>query len=255
MSIDAASLDLSPPFIALQSTHVIESLLGYPITLLIFYVLYRALASRLGRVRSWYERVQQRLGRLFLLLVNLVIVSPLVATAWQAAFQQGITGAGSVLSEIGGLMGTLATVLVVYLIWLSFGPRRDVITEIRRRQMLPIALIFALYLLDALVATASGAAGDAELLMTGQADSSIAVDFTFARDVNQPLPATDLILVTTRAGVYYVVERQGMPPSGRPASWAIPFESVDGVQLQRVNEADVGLEEFMFEVMGTPTTP
>src|ERR671913_2091977 len=81
MSIEVTSLDLSPPFIALQSAHVLESLLEYPLALLFFYLLYRVLTSRIPRLRSWYDRVKQRLGRLFLLIVNLLIVSPLVVAS------------------------------------------------------------------------------------------------------------------------------------------------------------------------------
>ena len=124
-------------------------------------------------MREWYERVTARLGRLFLLLVNGVIVSPLVAAALEASLDEGETGASSVLGEVGGLMGTIGTLLVLYVLWLSFGPRQDIISEVRPRKIVPIALLFSLYLLDALVSTRGRGRADAELLMTGQTDSSI----------------------------------------------------------------------------------
>ena len=255
MSIDAASLDLSPPYIALQSAHVLQSLLEYPSTLLTFYLLYRALAARLGRVLSWHDRVRQRFGRLFLLLFNGVIVSPLVVAAFQASFDEGFTGASSVLGEVGGLMGTIGTLLVIYVIWLSFGPREDIISQIRQHKIIPIALLFALYLLDALVSTADGAAFDAELLMTGEADASIAVEISWSSDTNGPVAGAELILVTVRGGSYYVVERQAIPPSRRPVAYAIPIDAIDVARMQRINDANAGLEEFLFEMIATPSVP
>src|SRR5215213_5915890 len=203
MSIEVTSLDLSPPFIALQSAHVLGSLLEYPSALLFFYLLYRLLTSRIPRLRSWYDRARQRFGRLFLLIVNLVIVSPLLVSAVQAGIDAGISSTSSVLSEITGLMGTLGSLLVFYVIWLSFGPRQVIISQIRERKLIPIVLLSALYLLDALIATASGAAVDAELLMTGESDSSIEVVFTMALGVRDTLPTSGLLLVTARNGNYY----------------------------------------------------
>jgi hypothetical protein len=252
MSIDAASLDFAPPYVALQSAHVLQSLLEYPSTLAVFYLLYRALSSRMGRVRGWYERVRSRLGRVFLLLVNGIIVSPLVAAAWQAGLDEAESGASSVLGEVAGLMGTIGSLLVLYVIWLSFGPRRDIVSEVRARKIVPIALLFALYLLDALVASADGAAADAEQLMTGQADASAAVEFAWTDGVEPPIPDTELILATMRGGVYFVVERQPFPPSGRPVAYAVPIDSVDAVKMQRINDADAGLEEMFMEMMATP---
>ena len=255
MSIDATSLDFAPPYVALQSAHVLQSLLEYPSTLAIFYLLYRALTSRLGRIREWYELGQARLGRFFLLLVNGVIISPLVAAAWEAGLDEGQTGASSVLGEVAGLMGTIGSLLILYVIWLSFGPRQDIISQVRARKIMPIALLFALYLLDALVSTANGAASDAVLLMTGRADASTAVEFTWTEGAEAPLPEVDTILATSRGGIYYVVERQPFPPSGRPVAYAVPVESIDAVRLQRINDADAGFDELLFEMMATPQAP
>ena len=259
MSIEVTSLDLSPSFIALQSAHVLESLLEYPLALLFFYLLYRLLTSRIARLRSWYDRARQRFGRLFLLIVNLLIVSPLLIASVQAGIDAGLTGASTVLGDVAGLMGTFGLLLLFYVIWLSFGPRQVIIDQIRERKLIPIVLLAALYLLDALIATANGAAEDAELLLTGEADSSIEVVFTMSEGVRDTLPESDLLLVTARNGSYYVVERQGPPPSRRPVAYVVPFDAVDSARTQRVNDADPALDEILInEIMNefaTPTAP
>jgi hypothetical protein len=259
MSIEVTSLDLSPPFIALQSAHVLESLLEYPLALLFFYLLYRLLTSRIARLRSWYDRARHRFGRLFLLIVNLVVVSPLVIAAVQAGIDAGLTGASSVLGDVAGLMGTFGSLLFFYVIWLSFGPRQTIIAQIRERKLIPIVLLAALYLLDALIATANGAATDAELLLTGEAESSVEVVFTMSEGVRDRLPSSGLLLVTARNGNYYVVERQPVPPSRRPVAYVVPFDAVDSARTQRVNDADPALDEILIqEIMNefaTPTGP
>jgi len=258
MSIEVTSLDLSPPFITLQSAHSLESLLEYPFALLFLYLLYRLLTSRIPRLRSWYDRARQRFGRLFLLIVNLVIVSPLVFAAVQAGIDAGISSTSSVLSEVTSLMASFGSLLVFYVIWLSFGPRQVIISQIRERKLIPIVLLAALYLLDALIATANGAAADAELLLTGEANSSIEINFTMSRGVRNTLPSSGLLLVTARNGNYYVVERQDSPPSGRPVAYVVPFDAVDSARTQRVNEADLALDDLVDEIMdeiATPTAP
>ena len=256
MSIEVTSLDLAPPFIALQSAHVLESLLEYPGALLFFYLIYRVLTSRIARLQSWYDRARQRFGRLLLLIVNLLIVSPLVIAAFQAGIDAGLTGASSVLGNVAGLMGTFGSLLFFYVIWLSFGPRQVIIAQIRERKIIPIVLLAALYLLDALIATANGAAEDAELLLTGAAESSIEVVFTMSEGVRDTLPSSGLLLVTARNGNYYVVERQSVPPSRRPVAYVVPFDAVDVARTQRVNEADPPLDEILFtEIMNEFATP
>jgi len=258
MSIEVTSLDLSPPFITLQAAHALESLLEYPLALIFFYLLYRVLTSRIPRLRSWYDRARQRFGRLFLLIVNVVIVSPLVIAAIEAGINAGISSTSSVLSEVTGLMGSVGSLLLFYVIWLSFGPRQVIIAQIRQRKLIPIVLLSALYLLDALIATANGAAVDAELLLTGDADSSIEVVFTMTEGVRNTLPSSGLLLVTARNGNYYVVERQDSPPSGRPVAYVVPFDSVDSARTQRVNEANPQFEDLVDEIMdefATPTAP
>ena len=258
MSIEVTSLDLTPPFIALQSAHVLESLLEYPSALLFFYLLYRLLTSRIPRLRSWYNRARQRFGRLFLLIVNFLIVSPLLVSAVRAGIDAGISSTSSVLSEVTGLMGTLGSLLLFYVIWLSFGPRQVILDQLRERKLIPIVLLSALYLLDALISTARGAAVDAELLMSGESDSSIEVVFTMAQGVRDTLPSSGLLLVTARNGNYYVVERQESPPSRRPVAYVVPFDSVDSARTQRVNDADLALDDLVDEFMdelATPTSP
>lgn len=254
MSIDAAALDFAPPYVALQAFHVLQRLLQYPVSLMIFYFIYRALASRTTRLRTWYDSVQRRLGRLFLLIINLIIVSPLLAAAIRAGNDLDLIHASSVLSEVAELMETFGVILFFYVIWLSLGPRLTLLTQIRQHRVIPIALLFTLYLLDALVATGHSAARDAELLMTGQSDSSVVVEFTLADDVRATLPDTELLLVTTRLGNFYAVERQPIPPSTRPVTFVIPTGSVDSARLQRITDADIELweMELMEEMFGTP---
>jgi hypothetical protein len=254
MSIDAAALDFAPPYVALQAFHVLQALLQYPVSLMIFYFIYRALASRTTRLHAWYDSTQRRLGRLFLLIVNLLIVSPLLASAIRAGSDMALIHASSVLSEVAELMETFGIILLFYVIWLSLGPRLNLLTQIRQHRVVPIALLFALYLFDALLATGHSAALDAELLMTGQSDSSVVVEFTLADDVRDTLPDTELLLVTTRLGNFYAVERQPTPPSPRPIAYVIPTGSVDSASLRRITDADVELWEpdFIDEMFGTP---
>ena len=254
MSIDAAALDFAPPYVALQAFHVLQALLQYPVSLMIFYFIYRAVASRTTRLHSWYHSIQRRLGRLFLLIINLIIVSPLLAAAIEAASDTALINASSVLSEVAELMESAGLFLFIYVIWLSLGPRLNLLTQIRHHRPIPIALIFTLYLLDALVATGHSAALDAERLITGQSDSSVVVEFTLADDVRATLPDTELLLVTTRLGNFYAVERQPIPPGSRPVTYVIPSGSVDSARLQRVTDADIELWEldFIDEMFGTP---
>src|SRR5215207_8990280 len=50
LSIEVTSLDLAPPYVALQSVHALWGLLEYPLLLLLFYVLYRTFASPTRRL-------------------------------------------------------------------------------------------------------------------------------------------------------------------------------------------------------------
>jgi hypothetical protein len=170
-----------------------------------------------------------------------------------------MAGASTVRTDVASLMAGLGSLLFFYVIWLSFGPRDVIISQIRQRKLVPIVLLAALYLLDALIATANGAERDAELLLTGEAESSIEVIFTMTEGVRDTLPDTGLLLVTARNGNYYVVERQPIPPGRRPVAYVVPFDSVDSARMQRVNEADVELPEMLMDEimreMGTPIAP
>lgn len=236
MSIDPTALDLSPPFIALQATNVIQQLLAYPIFLFVLWVPYRLISSRFPAVRSWASRTTDRFGRLALLVINLVVVSPLVIQAIRAGGTEALVENSSLLGEIAGLLQTAGLAMLLYVIWLSLGPQLFIFDQIRARDLLPVTLLVTLYLLISLLSTSSSAAEDAELLMTGNSASSVAVTFTLAAGVT-PLPTADLLLVTIRNGHYFVVERQPSPPSLRPVAYAIPIRAADEVRLQRVNDA------------------
>jgi hypothetical protein len=254
MSIEVTALDLAPPYIALQAVHVMESLLNYPLALLLVYVIARAITTRFPTTRTWPARLDQRFGRLALLIANVAIISPLLLPMWSAVDDPALADTNSVLSEVASMMVTTGIIFVCYLIWLSLGPRQVILTPIREHKLLPIALLFALYLLDALVTTAHDAAADAEILMTGVSDSSIAVTFTMANGV-AALPNADLILVTVRNGHYFVVERQPVPPSPRPIAYAIPVRAVDAIRMQRTNEAAPAVDDFEYSQWATPAGP
>jgi hypothetical protein len=252
MSIEASALDLTPPYVALQAIHVVQSLLEYPVTLLALYFLSRFVITRLPRVRTWKASLLQRFGRLALLIANGLIVLPLVLAAVNATLDPALVQTNSPLSEVASLMAVGGTALVAYVLWLSVGPRQLLLTELQHRKPVPIVLLFALYLLDALVATAHDATVDAEQFMTGASDSSMAAVFTMASGV-QPLPSTDLLLVTIRNGHYFVVARQANPPSQIPVAYAIPVRAVDAVQMERVNPAAPAPQGLLIEVFPTPT--
>jgi hypothetical protein len=257
MSIEAGALDLTPPYIALQSVHVVQSLLIYPVALLWLYLLFRLFrwaTTRLPRLRSGIDSLRRRLGRLGLLVVNGVIIAPLILAAFNAAVDPALAQTNSPLSEVASLMQFCGAALVVYVVWLSLGPRHLLFTEIKRRQLLPIALLFTLYLLDALVATAEDATIDAELMLTGVSDSSVAVNFTLASGV-QALPDTELLLITIRNGHYFVVEKQPDPPSLTPSAYAIPVRAVDAVHMVRVNPASPITGDFEITLFASPTAP
>jgi hypothetical protein len=66
----------------------------------------------------------------------------------------------------------------------------------------------------------------------------------------------DLLLVTVSNGNYFVVERQPDPPARRPVSFMVPMASVDFASVQRVNNADMGLEEMIdLEIQMMASTP
>src|SRR3954468_9711923 len=77
LAIEVASLDLPPPYVALQSVHALWGLLDYPLMLLLVYVLYRIIASPSRRLGQWLARARERFPRLVPVLANLIVVAPL----------------------------------------------------------------------------------------------------------------------------------------------------------------------------------
>ncbi|MCD6059455.1 MAG: hypothetical protein K0Q89_2985 [Thermomicrobiales bacterium] len=213
MSIEVSALDLTPPYVALQAVHVVRSLLEYPVTLLGLYFLSRFVITRLPRVRTWAVSLLGRFGRLALLIANGLIVLPLVLAAVNATLDPALVQTNSPLSEVASLMALGGTVLVLYVLWLSVGPRQLLLSELQHRKLVPIVLLFTLYLLDALVATAHNATVDADLFMTGASDSSMAAVFTMASGV-QPLPSTDVLC--RRCGADGAGQSRGSRPRRHP---------------------------------------
>jgi hypothetical protein len=234
MSIEASALDLAPPFVALQSTHVLSSVLEYPVGLLLLYLLYRFSLSRLPRLRSWSERVRRRFGRSVLVVANGLLIAPLVIGAYEQTRDAAVMRSTSVLREATWIMGAAVFGLVVYVLWLSLARRQFLFAALHQRQLGLFALLALLWLLDSLPDTAREAAADAELLMTGASEASMSVVFRPAAGIEN-LPAGELLLVTMRNGHYFVVKRQGNPPSPQPVAYAVPFRAVDAIRLQRSN--------------------
>ncbi|MCA9863066.1 MAG: hypothetical protein KC432_08600 [Thermomicrobiales bacterium] len=253
MSIDAASLDLAPPFVALQAMHVLPSLLEYPLTLGLLIGLYRLLRRRMARVHDAYAWLHSRMGRVFLLLINLIVVSPLLLATARAMIDPLSIMSASVVSEVNELMQFFGGLLLIYVFWLSFSARRDILGELRRHRWTPIALLGMLYLLDALIASAHGAAQDAELLMSGLSSSSVAITFDDPSGELDSLARKDLLLVIARGGIFYVVERQPYPASTRPVAYMIPGDQITNARVQRLVPSDLELSLEMLDA--TPVIP
>jgi hypothetical protein len=242
MSIDVVVLDLPPPYIALQAVHAIQSLLAYPVMLLLLFLLDRVTAARVPRARSWLRRQIGRLGRVGILVINGVVVLPLVLTANAAGSNRALIQTTSALSEVVSLMLVVAFAMVVYIAWLSLVQGKFLLTELKQHRTVPLVLVAAIILLGALINTADRARANAERLMTGASDTSLTVTFAMA-DRHAP-PGENLILVAMRNSHYFVIERQPDPPSLTPRAFAVPFRSVDSVELERINPSapsDTGL--------------
>lgn len=247
LSIEATSLDLSPPFIALQSAHALQGLLEYPSTLLLLWILYRTFSSPARRLRAWFDRARHRFPRLLLVFANLVVVAPLVGGAFSTSFTEQTLAPDSVLTEVAGLLDNMGIILLIYAIWLGWSQRAFIVSRIRARKLVPIALVFIVYLLNALASTATTAEQAAELLLVGASEASIGIDFTMKAGVDQQLAGNDLILVTARNGIFYVVERQSASPSQRPTAYMVPATSVDVARVRRLNDADATLGDFVLD--------
>jgi hypothetical protein len=238
LSIEVTSLDLAPPYIALQSTHALQGLLSYPTTLLFGFMLYRTLAAP-GRIL--HERIRaavHRAPRLMCVLGNLLVIAPLVIEIGINSLYEQDLEPGSVLSEAISVLGNASLVLLLYAIWLGWSQRQLLVMQIRARKLLPIFLLGGVFLLNAMVSTATVATLAAEQLLTGTADDSMGVVFTLQPGVADPLAGKELILVTARNGSYYVVERQPEPPSGTPRSFMVPLGSVQMAEVHRLHDAN-----------------
>jgi hypothetical protein len=244
LSIEPVSLDLAPSFIALQSAHALRALLEFPSTLLLLYILYRTFSSQVRRFRTWFDRARQRFPRLVLIVTNLIVISPLLVSALQATLGQQTLIPDSVLAEVTSGLEDAAVVLLIYVIWLGWSQRVSIISQLRERKLIPIALIFSVYLLNALASTAASAELAAELLMTGVSDASMSIEFTMKPGFEHSLAGKDLIFVADRFDTYYVVERQPIPPSQRPMSHMIPGDTVAVATVRRVNDADASFDQF-----------
>ncbi len=243
LSIEATSLDLAPPYVALQSVHALRSLLEYPSTLLLLWVLYRTF-SPARRLRVRVDRARRRFPRLLPVLANLAVVAPLLAVAFLASFREQTLAPRALLAELAGVQEDAALVLLVYAVWLGWSQRASIVSQVRARKLVPIALVFVVYLLNALATTAAAAEQAAELLLTGDADASLGVVFTMKAGAQPALPDGELLLVVARGGTFYVVERQPSPPSRRPTAYLVPALSVDAARVQRLNDAGGPLENL-----------
>jgi hypothetical protein len=235
LSIEVTSLDLAPPYVALQSIHALWGLLEYPLLLLLLYVLYRTLAAPTRRLGPRFTQARQRFPRLLPVLANLVVVAPLLLDAF-IGFRQRELPHRSVLTEVTSVLGYAGLALLGYVIWLGWSQRRFLVNEVRARKLAPIALVFLVYLLSALVTTGVVAELAAVDLLTGDSDASLRVEFVTKPGVLPELADKKLFLVTTRNGAYYVVEREPSPPSQEPTSYVVPFTSVDAARVGRFSD-------------------
>ncbi|MFT4039619.1 MAG: hypothetical protein QM692_15655 [Thermomicrobiales bacterium] len=254
MSIDAGALDFPPPYIALQAVHAIQSLLVFPVILLLLIVLDRGTAARWPGARERLRREAARTGRAGVLVVNALVALPLIIAAMSAGANRALIQTTSALSEAVSLMQFMAFALLVFVLWLSLGPGKYLLVELKLRKTVPVTLISAVFLLGALVNTADRARANAERLMTGASDASMSVTFTMVREVDAP-PGNDLILVAMRNSHYFVVQRQPDPPSFTPRAYAIPFRSVNAVALERINPAPPADYGIVFSPGGSGSLP
>lgn len=238
MSIEATALDFAPPYITLQAIHVLPGLLEYPSTLLLIWILYRTFHRPARRLVGLLDGGRRRFPRLGPIVANLVVIAPLLAGALLASIREQTTSPDSVLAEVASLLENASIVLLVYTIWLGWSQRAYLVTLVRARKVLPIALVFLVYLLNALAATSIVAENAAAVLMTGTSDNSMRITLTPKPGETPVWGNRELVLVTLRQSTYFVVERQPVPPGQRPTAWMIPTGSVAAAEVQRLTEAD-----------------
>lgn len=255
MSIEVNALNLQTTHVAVQAFHVLQALLGYPITFLVFWGIYRVLVRRTRWLRSAYGWARGRFERAVLLVTNLVIVTPLVIDASRAVSRAAVPSS-STIAEVSNLLATTVLVLVAYGVWISLGPRRTFFAELRRRRVIPIALLLLAYLTSSLIDTADAASEAASTFLLGMSDNSLVIEFTMRPDRDPLATDADLLLVTLSNGNYFVVERQPDPPSLRPRSYMVPMASVDFVTVQRAMDADMTLVDLIeLEIDQQEATP
>ncbi|MCA9880614.1 MAG: hypothetical protein KC442_22615 [Thermomicrobiales bacterium] len=230
LSLEILPPDLPASYVALQSIHALWGLLNYPLTLLVAVVLYRVLADPSRSPGQWLARARERFPRLLPVLGNLIVVAPLLLKAG-ARWLASELPHRSVRAEIASVLGYAGVILLLYALWLGW-QRRYLLTEITARQVVPLALVFAAYLLSALVYTGEAAELAAVDLLTGASPATTRVTFATRPGVFPELAGLDLFLVAERGGTWYVVAREASPPSPWATSYAIPAGVIDGVRMR-----------------------
>lgn len=230
LSLEILSPDLPSPYVALQSIHALWGLLNYPLTLLIAIVMYHVLADPAHRPGQWLETARKRFPRLLPALTNVLVVAPLILKAG-ASWQSRELPHRSVLAEITSVLGVVGVVLLAYGLWLGWSQRRYLLPEIKARRAVPITLVFAAYLLSALVFTGEAAELAAVDLVTGASPASTRVTFVTSPGAFPELADMVLVLVAERSGTYYVVEWEASPSSWT-TSYAIPTGDIEAVRMR-----------------------
>ena len=184
-------------------------------------------------------QTRRRFPRLLSILANVVVVAPLLLDAL-ASFREQELPHRSVLTEVHSVFGHAGLVLLGYVVWLGWSQRRFLVNEVRSRKLTPIALVFLAYLLSALATTGVVAELAAVELLTGASEASLRVEFVTKPDVLPELAGKELILVTTRNGAYYVVEREPSPPSQQPTSYVVPLTAVEAARVRRFSDDEIG---------------
>lgn len=248
MSIEATALDFAPPYITLQAIHVLPGLLEYPVSLLLLWVLYRTFRRPIRHLMDRLDPARRRFPRLGPIVTNVIVIAPLLFGALLASAREQTISPDSVLGEIASQLENAAIVLLVYAIWLGWSQRAYLVTLVRARKLLPIALIFLVYLLNALASTSVVAENAAATFMTGRSDNSMGITLTPKTGEAPTWGNRELILVTLRQSTYFVVERQPFPPAQRPTAWMIPAASVEAARVQRLTDADAVFEPIEIEV-------
>jgi hypothetical protein len=251
LSIEVTSLDLAPPYVALQSVHALWGLLEYPLLLLLFYVLYRTFFAPTGRLGPWFAAAWRRFPRLLPVLVNVVVVAPLLLDAF-VSFREQELPHRSVLTEVTSVLGYAGLALLGYVVWLGWSQHRFLVNEIRARKLAPIALVFLVYLLSSLAATGIVAELAAVDLLTGASDASLRIEFVTKPNVLQELAGKELILVTSRNGAYFVVEREPSPPSQQPTSYVVPFTAVEAARVRRFSDDEATARDVDTAAVNNP---